>query len=125
MKGFRHPEKNRIGLDRIEDLDLGYGAQEVFEKLGAAAGMGGPLEPSARGEHFPPRRGEETHFRGELAGLLAAVGKLLGEGGVKEENHFAAADARFRSAEAKHIDADPPGDLGRGKAQRVHRDGET
>ncbi len=84
---------------------------------GAGVGVGGVAQPGAVLEHADPGGGEEAHLRGELAGLLAAVVEVLGEGGVEEDDGLADGHAVLGAAEAEDVDAGLPGGVGGGAAE--------
>src|SRR6266542_6265267 len=65
--------KDRVGLAREEELDLWERPQFRFEILCHLVGVGGVSQPGAVLEHPDPGGGNEAHFTGELAALLAAV----------------------------------------------------
>ncbi len=82
--------------------------------------MGGPFEPGPVAQHADPGRGEKAHFGGELAGLFAAVIKLLGEFQIEKHDGLADSDTIFGAAEAQHINAGLPGDFLGGDAEGGH-----
>ena len=72
----------------------------------------GVAQPGAVLQHADPLRAEEAHLRGELAGLLAAVVELPGELPVEEDDGLGGVHAVLGAAEAEHVDARAPGEVG-------------
>ena len=59
------------------------------EALRHRVGVARVGEPGVVFQQTHPGRGYEAHLGGELAGLLAAVGELVGEGPVEEDHRLA------------------------------------
>ena len=102
--------KNGVGLTREKDFDLRQRGEAVTEKLGHLVGVFGVVEPDIVLEHADPRGGKETHFRGELAGLLAAVFEFVREFEVEKDDRVPDVGAVFGTAEAKDVNPGLPGD---------------
>ncbi len=74
-----------------------------------------------------------SHGAGNKAHLLEAnrpacftwVGEVLGQAAVEKHHRLAHRQAILGAAEAQHIHAGPPGDLGRMHAKRRHRIGKA
>ncbi len=110
-------EEDHVGLARVEEAEAGDGGQLGFEEGGHAVGVGGVAEPGLVLEHADPGGGEEPHFRGELAGLFAAVIELAGHVVVEEDDRLADGHPVLGTAEAEDIDAGLPGDFLGGDAE--------
>ncbi|MCY1420814.1 hypothetical protein D9M71_364490 [compost metagenome] len=79
--------------------------------------MAGVVQPGAVLQHADPGRGEVAHLRGQLAGLLAAVVEAFRQLAVEEQDRLAHRHAVLGAAEAQHLDAGLPGQLGRRRAE--------
>src|SRR6187402_1166525 len=74
-------------------------------------------QPRTVTQHAHPRRGKKAHLRSKLTGLLAAIVKVLGQAGVKEDYSLTHGHTILRSTEAKNVYASLPGHLRRAALQ--------
>src|SRR5437660_4877548 len=68
-----HSDKYRVCLDRKDDVDLGFGFQPIRELTRRAVSVQCIPQPNVIRQKSEPWRGEETHFRTELASLLEPI----------------------------------------------------
>jgi hypothetical protein len=76
------------------------------------------FQPSAGLQHPDPRRGDESHLRGELACLLASIFEFAGELSLEEDDSLANRQSVLRSTETKNIDTNFSSNLFRCQAER-------
>ena len=77
--------------------------------MGAPHGGIEPREPLCCGK---------AGFAAQLSGALAAIGEVLGHGGIEEHHRLAGIAAAFGCAQAQHIDPCAPADVGGRAAER-------
>ena len=83
------------------------------------------LEPDAIVHDRRPRRREKTHLRRELAALFAAAQKFVAERAIEKYDRFTERQAVLRAAQAEHVNAGTPRDVGRRAVERRHGIGEA
>ena len=110
-------QEHAVGFHREHQADTGHVLDQCGQQLRAAVGVVGVLEPGIVLQDADPGRGQVAHLRGQLAGLLAAVVEVFGQGLVEEDDGFAYRHAVLGAAEAQHIDAGFPGQLRRAAAK--------
>jgi len=116
--------EHRVRLPGEEQTHLGKLRERDREAFRHGVRVARVREPGAVFEHPDPRRGEKSHLRAELTGLLAAVVELARELAVEEHHRFAAVAAVFGAAEAENVDTELPGDLFRFRAEAGNGIGE-
>src|SRR5947208_9686635 len=83
------------------------------------------LEPDAIAHDRRPWRREKTHLRRELAALLATAQELVRERAIEKYDRFTERQTILGAAQAKHIDAGAPREVGRCAVERRHRIGKA
>ena len=108
-----------------KEIETGNLRESGLKLLGHAIGLSGISQPRTGLQHPDPRCGEESHLRGELSRLLAAVSELVCEFLFEKDDRFADRHAVLCAAEAEHIDPDLPSDFLRRDSQRGDGVGEA
>jgi hypothetical protein len=112
-------KEHGIGFDREGETNARNINDRGGKPRGATIGMSGVAKPGAAFEQSDPRRRQKTHFRGELARLFAAIVKVGREGGVEKDDRLASRHAILGAAEAQHVDAGAPCQIGGRAVERL------
>ena len=88
-------------------------------------GVFGITQPGIVFEDADPWRGEKTHLRRQLTGLLAAVLKVFGQLTVEEQDRLTYRHAVLGATKAEYVNAGLPRHLGRCAAKACHRVGKA
>src|SRR3546814_20652459 len=107
-------DENRVRLDREGQADAGKPVDGLRKTRSTLVPMFGIAKPRAAFEQPYPGCGEKAHFRGKLAGLLAAIVEVGRQLGVEKDDSLSRCHAVFGPAEAQAI---------RTEARRVGKEG--
>lgn len=113
--------KDRVRFCREHDAHAGDFLQPRLQQLRHCIRVTPVAQPDVVIQQSEPRRGNEAHFRSQLAGLLQTVGKIVGERAVEEHHRLTDGQTVLGPAEAQHVDARAPRDLGRMHVERGNR----
>ena len=114
-----------VGVDGQRQAHAGEGARPAASRSAIALAWRALAEPQVVVEVREHLRAEIAALRHELAGALAAIQEVVGQGAVEEDHRLHAERAVLGGAEREHIHARLPGELGRRAAQAHQRVGET
>jgi len=96
--GVGKPVEDGVGLPSTDHLDARDRSKPLLETGCCCVGTAGVRKPRTVFEEPHPWAREIPQLRGQLAGLLAAVGKLIGEARVEKHHGIAHARAVHRSS---------------------------